>query len=177
MIQVLRELTRKGALLDLLFEHRDGLVGEAMTGGCLGHSDQKTVEFKIFGDMGKTGRRATPLDSGRADFRLLEELVSKVPWESAFEGTLVHKCWSLFKSHFLRVQERAIPACRTSGKRDRRLAWLTRNLLWELRWRTEVYGLWKGIWGSWLMVSSTGVNDVPRRPKGPAVSWGALGAV
>lgn len=37
---------------------------------------------------------------GRIDFTLLKELVlvSKVPWEFAFEDTRVHKHWSLFKS-------------------------------------------------------------------------------
>lgn len=29
---------------------------------------------------------------------LLKELVRKMPWESAFEGTDVHECWSVFKS-------------------------------------------------------------------------------
>ena len=71
-------------------------MGEVMVGGCLGHSDQKMVEFKIVGDMGNPVRRASPLDSGRADFRLLKELVSKVPWESALEGIVARKCRSLF---------------------------------------------------------------------------------
>jgi len=52
----------------------DGLVG-----GCLGHCDHEIVEFKIFGDMRKTVSRATTLDFGRADFRLLKELVSQAP--------------------------------------------------------------------------------------------------
>lgn len=46
MVQVLRELTRKGALLDFLLENRDGLAGEVTTGGCLGHSDHEVVEIK-----------------------------------------------------------------------------------------------------------------------------------
>ena len=45
LMQVLRELTRKGALLDLLFVNREGLMGKVVTGGCLGHSDHKVVEF------------------------------------------------------------------------------------------------------------------------------------
>ncbi|KAM9615564.1 LOW QUALITY PROTEIN: inositol 1,4,5-trisphosphate receptor-interacting protein-like 1 [Morphnus guianensis] len=46
-----------------------------------------------------------------------------------------------------RAQERAIPLCRKSSKRGRRLAWLSRSLLWELRRPTGAYGLWRGIWG------------------------------
>lgn len=41
-------------------------------------------------------------------FRLLRELVSKVPWKSTFEGFEVHQCWSLFKYHFLRAQEQNV---------------------------------------------------------------------
>jgi len=45
--QVLSEPTRKGALLDLLYSNREGLMGDAIVGGCLGHSDHEMVEFKI----------------------------------------------------------------------------------------------------------------------------------
>ena len=83
------------------------------------------------------------LDIGRVDFGLLKGLVSKVPWESAFEGFGVQECWSLFKSHVLRAQEQAIPKCGKSSKRGRRPAWLSRDLLLELRQKRKVYGLWK----------------------------------
>lgn len=46
----------------------------------------------------KTVSKANTLDLGRADVRLLKELVSKVSWESAFEGIGVHKCWSILKT-------------------------------------------------------------------------------
>jgi len=42
--QVLSEPARKDALLDLLFVNREGLVGDVMVGGCLGHSDREIVE-------------------------------------------------------------------------------------------------------------------------------------
>lgn len=79
LLQVLREATRKGALLDLLFVNRDNIMCEVMIGGCLGHSNHEMVEFKIFGDMRKIVIRATSLDFGRADFKLLKEAFSKVP--------------------------------------------------------------------------------------------------
>jgi len=112
----------KGAVLDLLFLSRDGLMGNVMVAGCLGHSDHEIVEFKIFDDMGKTVSSATALAFGRTGFRLLKAPVSKVPWESAFEGIQVHKCRPLFKSHLLRAQEQAIPMCWKSSKQGRRLA-------------------------------------------------------
>ncbi|KAK4828074.1 hypothetical protein QYF61_023134 [Mycteria americana] len=40
----------------------------------------------------------------------------------------------------VRVQEQAIPECQKSSKRDRRLAWLSRDLLLELRQKRKVYG-------------------------------------
>ena len=79
---------------------------------------------------------------GRADLGLLKELVSKVPWESAFEGTGVHDQWSLFKSYLLRAQRQAIPKCWKSSKQGRRPAWLSRDLL-ELMWKMKMYGHWK----------------------------------
>ncbi|GAB0206625.1 mitochondrial enolase superfamily member 1 [Grus japonensis] len=116
LVQVLKEPMRKGALLDLLLVNREGLVGEVAIGGRLGHSDHEVVEFKIFGDRRKTATKTSTLDMGRADFRLLRELVSQVPWETALEGIGVHQCWSLFKGHLLRAQEQAIPKCRKSSR-------------------------------------------------------------
>jgi len=45
LIQVLRELTRKSGLLDLPFVNREGLVGEMVIGGSLGHSRHGMVDF------------------------------------------------------------------------------------------------------------------------------------
>ena len=116
MIQVLRDLTRNGGLLDLMFEKRDGLIGDVMIGGCLGHSDHEMVEFKIFSVMTKKVSRVATLDFRRANFKLFRKLVSSIPWESAFEGLGVHECWSVFKNHLLEAQEQAIPLCPKSSK-------------------------------------------------------------
>ena len=106
--QVLSEPTRKGALLDLLFVNREGLMGDVMVGGCLGHSDHERIESKIFGVMRKKVSRVATLDFRRANFKLFRELVSRVSWESAFEGLGVHECWSVFKNHLLKAQEKEI---------------------------------------------------------------------
>lgn len=79
MVQVLRELSRKGALLDLLFENRGGLVGDMVVCGYLGHSDHKLVEFQIVGNRRKTAGKTSTLGMGRAEFGLLKELISKAP--------------------------------------------------------------------------------------------------
>lgn len=115
MVQVLREPARKGALLDLLLVSGEGLVGEVMIGGYLDHGDHEVVKFKIF-----CHRNFNP-GFGRADLRLLMELVSKVPWETAFKDIGVQQCWSVFKHHLLRAWEQAIPKCWKSRRRGRRL--------------------------------------------------------
>ncbi|PKU42959.1 hypothetical protein llap_6720 [Limosa lapponica baueri] len=140
LVQVLRELSRKGGLLNLLFVSREGLTDKVMIGGCLGHSGHKVAELQVIGGRRKPVSKTLILDMGRVDFGLLKELVGKVPWESAFEGIEVHECWSLFRSRLLRAQGQAIPKCWKSSKQGRRPAWLSRHLLLELRWKRKVYG-------------------------------------
>ena len=91
-------------------------MGDVLVGGCLGHSDHKMVEFKIFGVMTKKVIRVATLDFQKANFELLRELLKSVPWESLSEGLGVHECWSVFKHHLLEAQEQAISVCRKSSK-------------------------------------------------------------
>lgn len=51
-----------------------------------GHLDHEIVQPKIYGDEWKTVSTTTTLHLRKADFRLLRELVSKVPRETAFKG-------------------------------------------------------------------------------------------
>lgn len=61
-------VTRKGSLLDLLFVNKEGFVGDVIVEGCLGHSDNKEIEFQMFGVIRKKG---PPLPAGwRAHFIL-----------------------------------------------------------------------------------------------------------
>ena len=43
LTQLVSEPTREGAPLDLLFANREGLVGDVMVGGHLGHSDHEMI--------------------------------------------------------------------------------------------------------------------------------------
>jgi len=45
LTQLVRETTRDGTQLDLLFANRVGLVGDVMAGGHFGHSNHKVIEF------------------------------------------------------------------------------------------------------------------------------------
>lgn len=50
LVQILRELTRKGVVLDLLLVNREGLVGAVVISGHPGHRSHEVIEFKIFGN-------------------------------------------------------------------------------------------------------------------------------
>lgn len=49
MLSRVSEPSRKCALLDLLFENREGFVGEMIVGSCLGLNINEAVEFKLWG--------------------------------------------------------------------------------------------------------------------------------
>ncbi|GAB0209549.1 mitochondrial enolase superfamily member 1 [Grus japonensis] len=49
-MQLANEPTRGGVSLDLLFTNREGLVGDVVVGGHLGHSDHEMIEFSVLGE-------------------------------------------------------------------------------------------------------------------------------
>ena len=49
--QLVSEPTGEGTPLDVLFRNREGLVGDVMVGGCLGHSDHKMIVGLILGEV------------------------------------------------------------------------------------------------------------------------------
>lgn len=77
MVQLLRQPTRKDALIVVVF-NREGCMNEVVTDGHLGHSDQKVAELKISADRRKRNSNTSTLGRKRADFRLLGGLVAKV---------------------------------------------------------------------------------------------------
>ncbi|OPJ69545.1 hypothetical protein AV530_012568 [Patagioenas fasciata monilis] len=66
LVQVLRDLTRKVAFLDLILTNREGLVGYVATGGSLFHNDDEEVRFKIFANRRKTSSQTLTLDMRRS---------------------------------------------------------------------------------------------------------------
>ena len=81
LTQLVREPTREGALLDLLFVNREGLVDDVEVGGRLGHSDHEIVEFSILREARRGLSRTDILDFQRADFDLFEHVLDRIPWE------------------------------------------------------------------------------------------------
>jgi len=67
LMQLVREHTRGGASLDLLFTNREGLVGDTKVGSCLGQSDHEMVEFLSLGEDRRAGSKTAALDIWKAE--------------------------------------------------------------------------------------------------------------
>lgn len=108
--QLVSDPTRGGALLDLLFINKKGLVGDVV-GGRLGYSDSEIIEFSIFGETRRGINKTSTLDFWRVDFGLFKRLIWRVPWETAFENKGVQEGWTYFKKEVLKAQEQTVPMC------------------------------------------------------------------
>jgi len=111
LTQLVSEPTREGAPLDLFFANRDGLVGDVMVRGHLGHSDHEMIEFSVPGEVRRGVSRAATLDLQRADFGLLRKPVDKVLWEAVLQSKGVQKGWTSFEKEILKMWEQAVLMC------------------------------------------------------------------
>uniref|UniRef100_A0A8B9CU89 Reverse transcriptase domain-containing protein n=1 Tax=Anser brachyrhynchus TaxID=132585 RepID=A0A8B9CU89_9AVES len=143
LTQLVREPTRGGAPLDLLFTNREGLVGDVVVGSCLGQSDHEMVEFSILGEARKGTSKTAVLDFRRADSELFRTLVGRVPWEVVLKGRGVQEGWALLKKEILMARERSVLTCPKTSRHRTRPTWLSRELWLELRRKRRVYNLWK----------------------------------
>ena len=115
-MQLVSEPTREGALLDLLFVNREGLVDDVAVGGRLGHSDHEIIEFSILREARRGSSRTDILDFQRADFVLFGHLLDRIPWEMVLKGIGVQEVWALFKKEVLMAQEQAVPRSCERGR-------------------------------------------------------------
>lgn len=72
--------------------------------------------------------------------RLLEELIRRIPWETALGDKGAQQSWQIFQDALHRKQELSIPRCKKSGKEGKRLAWLHWDLLVRLKGRRRCTG-------------------------------------
>ena len=144
LTQLVQEPTRGGALLDLLFTNRDGLVGDVKVGDCLGQSNHEIVEFSILGDVGRMTSKTAILNFQRTDFDLFRMLVAWVTWELLLKRKGVQEAWTLLKMEILKAQEQAVPECCKVSRRGRRLAWMNQELLLRLQKKKSLYLLEEG---------------------------------
>ena len=70
-------------------------------------------------------------------------LLAKIPWDAVLKDKGVEESWLLFKDALLKAQEVSIPLNKKVGRRDRKLAWLGKDLLGTLRVKKGAYKLWK----------------------------------
>ena len=108
-------------------------IREVKIGGSLGCSDHALVEFVILKNAGLAKNRARTLCFRRANFLLLKELPSEIPWEAVLMGTGAEQSWQLWKDTFLRAQLLSILQKKKSSRGGRRLSWLCKDLQLKLR--------------------------------------------
>jgi len=118
-------------------------------GGNLSSRDHEMVNFRILRGGSRAISRMKTLDFRRANFGLFKELLGGIPWVRALEGRGVQESWLRFKHHFLHAQYRCIPLSKQSRKGGRRPAWMSKELLAELRWKRKVHGMWKEGQATW----------------------------
>ena len=85
----------------------------------------------------------------KAKFQLIKELVSRTPWEMVLRDRS-EQSWQIFKDAFQRGQELSVSRCKKSGKEGKRLAWLSRDLLVELKGKRELHRQWMQGQLSWV---------------------------
>ena len=83
------------------------------------------------------------LNFKRANFRLFKELLHETFWEEVLRDKGVEQSWLLYKDAFLRPQELSIPQNKKAGTGGRKLVWLDKDLLVNLREKKHKYRQWK----------------------------------
>jgi len=137
LTQLVSKPTRAGALLDLLFTSREGLVEDVVVGGHLELSNYEMTEFLTVGKVKWGVSKITTMDFQRADFGLFRMLAERVLWERVLKGKGVQEGWTFFKEEVLNTREQAVPMCCKTNQRGGRLTWLNRDLLLGLRKKKE----------------------------------------
>ena len=129
----MEEPRRSGALLDLALVNKAELLGHLTVSGSLGCSDREMVELRMQRGGSRAKSRTTALASRTADFNLVRDLFGRIPWAMALERRGVLESYLIFMDHLLQAQERSLPTRRKSSKGSRSPAWMSEELLTELR--------------------------------------------
>ena len=85
-LQVREETTRRGALHELIFTNKEGLVGAVKVKGSRSCSDHEMVELRILRAGRRVKRKLTTLTFRKADFGLFKDLLAKVLRDKALAG-------------------------------------------------------------------------------------------
>jgi len=145
LMKMVEEPMRRSMLLDLVLTNEEGLIEDVKVRGSRSCSDCEMVEFRILCGGSRAISRITASDFRRANFNLFKELLRGIPWVRALEGGGVQEIWSLLKHPFLHAQDLCIPLSNKSSKGGRRFAWMSKELLAELR-RKRLWKLGQATW-------------------------------
>ena len=96
LVQVIDGPTQGEALLGLVLTNEEESIREVKIGGSLGCSDHALVEFVFLKNAGLAEPRARTLCFRTANFWLLKELLSGIPWETVLKGIGPQQSWQLF---------------------------------------------------------------------------------
>ncbi|KAJ7399690.1 hypothetical protein BTVI_112609 [Pitangus sulphuratus] len=107
------------------------------------------VELRMLHGGSKAVSRTRILNFQGAKFGLFKDLLRGIPWVRALEEKGVQESWSIFKNHFLQAQDQCIPMNKKSGKGGRRPAWISKEIPENLKWKKEIYGMWKKGQATW----------------------------
>jgi len=85
LIQMLKEPTRKGGLLDLILANKAELIVDVEAGGRLGCTDHEMMQFRILSEGSRAKSRTTTLNLRRADFGHSKNLPGRILGDTALE--------------------------------------------------------------------------------------------
>lgn len=79
LAQVIKESTRKVALLDPVLTNKEELVSNVKVGGRLGYSDHEMMEFRFLIEGNRAESNTTVLDLRKEDLNILRDLLERIP--------------------------------------------------------------------------------------------------
>lgn len=88
--------------------------------------------------------RGYPVCEGCPEFEdLFKDLLGSILWVRELDGEEAQKSWLTFKHHFFQAEDWCICSSKKSGKGSRRSAWMSKELMEKLKWKKQLYRMWK----------------------------------
>ncbi|KFO76697.1 hypothetical protein N303_06718, partial [Cuculus canorus] len=106
-------------------------------------------------DTGRARSIVRTLNFRKTKFQLFKELVSRMPWETVLRDKGAEQSWQIFKDAFHKAQECSASICRKSGRKGKRPAWLSHDLLVKLKSKRELHRQCKQGQGTWEVYRDT----------------------
>jgi len=135
-----RVTNTSSTLTDLVLVSDPSMIKSCTTLPSLNTSDHSTIAAtlvsKSFPPTSKYCTR-TVWHYRDADFAAANELLTDVPWDELIDHEDIETSWNNWKSTFLEIMSLCIPSMKL--KAHKRLPWLTKPLLVEMKKRDALY--------------------------------------